>query len=221
MEKRRRERLEWNRRTLGGAYDKVGKKDPRWDEKARKAMDLAARMFSEQVDPVITLLDVNQPAKAAIDAGCDDPILMYLYNRVSGRAGLSCSPRGDHSTDSSLSQGGSRASRYPAFRRAVALELAGSYTLSPKIRERRVQKGGRARTSTPLLALLPESAGGDEHNEFWETNWLSTLIDLIAGGYRRSSASPRRRRSSEVDAPLAKLPEVKGSSAAPAWRILV
>ena len=55
MEKRRRERLEWNRRTLRGAYDKVGKKDPRWDEPAREAMDLAARMFSEQVDPEVTL----------------------------------------------------------------------------------------------------------------------------------------------------------------------
>lgn len=29
MEKRRRELLEWNRRTLQGAYDKIGKKDPK------------------------------------------------------------------------------------------------------------------------------------------------------------------------------------------------
>ena len=51
MEKRYRERLEWNRRTLEGAYEKVGKKDPRWDGPAREALDLAARLFSQQVDP--------------------------------------------------------------------------------------------------------------------------------------------------------------------------
>src|SRR4029077_1506910 len=71
----------WNRRTLQGAYDKVGKRNPRWDESARKAMELAAWMFSEQVDPELTTLDINRPAQTAIDAGCDDPLLVYLYNR--------------------------------------------------------------------------------------------------------------------------------------------
>ena len=32
MEKRLRDRLEWNRRTLEGEYGKVGEKDPRWDQ---------------------------------------------------------------------------------------------------------------------------------------------------------------------------------------------
>ncbi len=47
MERRSRELLDWNRRTLQGAYDKFGKRDPRWDKPAREAMDLAARMFSQ------------------------------------------------------------------------------------------------------------------------------------------------------------------------------
>ena len=81
MEKRRRELLEWNRRTLQGAYDKVGKKDPKWDEKAREAFDLAARAFSKQVDPVVNPADFHGPAKAAVDAGCDDPLLIYLFDR--------------------------------------------------------------------------------------------------------------------------------------------
>lgn len=73
MEQRSRDRLEWNRRTLVGAYDKVGKKDPKWDESARRAFDLAARMFSQQVDPQVTLGDIHVPAKNAVDSGCDDP----------------------------------------------------------------------------------------------------------------------------------------------------
>ena len=30
----RRQRLDFNRRTLAGAYDRVGKHDPAWDERA-------------------------------------------------------------------------------------------------------------------------------------------------------------------------------------------
>jgi hypothetical protein len=71
IEKRRRDWLAWNRQTLQGAYDAVGKKDARWDEPARKALDLAARHFSTQVDPEVTMSDVYTSAKAAIDAGCD------------------------------------------------------------------------------------------------------------------------------------------------------
>jgi hypothetical protein len=51
IEKRRHDLLAWNRRTLQEAYDQVGKKNPRWDEPARKTLDLAARMFSGEVDP--------------------------------------------------------------------------------------------------------------------------------------------------------------------------
>ena len=81
MEKRYRERLEWNRRSLESAYDKVGKKDPRWDKPAREALDLAARMFSQQVDPAVALSDIHGPAKKAVEAGCDDPLILYVYAR--------------------------------------------------------------------------------------------------------------------------------------------
>ncbi len=53
MKKQFLDRLEWNRRTLQGAYDKIGKKDPRWDEPARRALDRAAQMFSRQYEPII------------------------------------------------------------------------------------------------------------------------------------------------------------------------
>src|SRR5579875_2725668 len=51
MERRSHERLEWARATLGAGYERVGKKDPRWDGPAREALDLAARAFSLQDDP--------------------------------------------------------------------------------------------------------------------------------------------------------------------------
>ena len=33
--------LAWTRRTLADAYDKVGKKDPRWDERVNELMKVA------------------------------------------------------------------------------------------------------------------------------------------------------------------------------------
>ncbi len=83
MEQRRSDLLKWNRRTLEGAYDQLGNQGPRWDEQAREAMELAAWLFSREPDLTQSFADLNRVAKAAIDAGCDDPLLAYLYYRSS------------------------------------------------------------------------------------------------------------------------------------------
>ena len=204
MEKRRSERLEWNRRTTVGAYDKVGKKNPRWDEPARKAMDLTARMFSEQVDPEVLNSDVNPPAQAAIDAGCDDPFLVYLYNRsLSGpkHPGPEEMIRRMKAVAKALA-----ASRYPAVRRAFALELAGDYGLSVKTPDEQTRKEAE-RNYDAALALLAESVANDERNEFWEALWFDTLRQIITGYRRLGLAAPAAYE--RVDAALSKLPQVK------------
>ena len=86
IENRLREELEWNRRTLQGAYEKVGEKDPKWDKSACDALDLAARMFALQIDPIISYTDVANSAKVAIDAGCNDPLITYFYVRVQAQS---------------------------------------------------------------------------------------------------------------------------------------
>src|SRR5437870_2890484 len=85
QEQRNREMLEWNRRTLAGAYEKVGKKDSRWDRHAHAALEAAARNFSFAVDPVTYLSDVYGAAKQAVVAGCNDPLVLYLYARSSDK----------------------------------------------------------------------------------------------------------------------------------------
>src|SRR3954469_13364417 len=47
----RREALEFNRRTLGGAYEKVGKHDPKWDAKAKEYLELIAQQFANGAVP--------------------------------------------------------------------------------------------------------------------------------------------------------------------------
>src|SRR5207249_2516298 len=79
LEQRYRDMLAWNRRTLVGAYEKVGRKDPRWDKFAREALEAAARVFSHSVDPVAYLWDIHNVTEAAIRFGCDDPLILYLH----------------------------------------------------------------------------------------------------------------------------------------------
>jgi hypothetical protein len=204
IEKHRRDRLEWNRRMLQGAYDKVGKKDPRWNEPARKALDLAARMFSQEVDPVVTQRDIAAPAKAAIDAGCDDPLVVYLYTQTLGR------PNGPGANDIIRrvkdAAKALASSRYPALRRVVALETDGLFTLAVKDPGAEVKKEAE-RQFDAALALLDESVASDERNEFWEEHWLQDLIELIQG-YRAVGVAPQAAYQ-RVNSRLAKIPQVK------------
>src|SRR5262249_39821565 len=153
-------------------------KDARWDEPARKAMDLAARMFSSEVDPEVTPSDIHAPAKAAVDAGCDDPMLLYLYSRSSvgpNDPGTREAIRRAKDSAKALA-----ASRYPAIRRAIALQISGSLALSADDPGDEIRKEAE-RDFDAALALLKESVASDERNEFWEANWSLTLVGLVRG----------------------------------------
>lgn len=201
---RRRERLEWNRSTLGGAYDKVGKRDPRWDKPARQAMDLAARMFSEEVGPQVTSADVYKPAKAAVDAGCDDPLLLYLYHRTQqgpDYPGEEESARRMKQTAKALA-----ASRYPGIRRAIGLKQAGSYALWAEGADEAARKQAE-KDLDAALALLRESFASDERNFFWRDQWFAVASEVLAD-YRKLGVEPPAA-CARVEAALAKVPELK------------
>ncbi|MDR3639445.1 MAG: hypothetical protein P4L84_36935 [Isosphaeraceae bacterium] len=204
MEQRRRERLEWNRRTLAGAYDKVGKHDARWDKSAREALDLTARMYSDVVDPEVGLDDMYKPAKAAVDAGCDDPLVVFLYDRAL------VGPRfpGDVEMARRMKDAGEALakSRYPVFRRAIGRHAVASYLLSVKDLGEADRKQAE-RDLDATLALLPESAASDERTPFWEDVWLDVVNGVIRD-YRKLGVDPKAAYE-RTDAALAKVPALK------------
>jgi hypothetical protein len=204
MQKRRREWLEWNLRTSVDAYDKVGRKDPRWDAQARRAMELASRMFSRQVEPTITFTEVYAAAKAAVDAGCDDPYIAYLYTRSA--VGEDAPPAREAARRSQAAADSMAKSRYPAFRRASALDHAGTTAPSGKGLNSEARKQAE-RDFDAILALIPESVASDEHNEFWEALWLDKCKSVIKG-YRTLGVSPAVALE-RVEAKLAKSPELQ------------
>jgi hypothetical protein len=154
---RERERMEWHLRTSVGAYDKVGKKGPRWDDLARKAVDLAIRSAVEPGSKV-TFPEVNSAAKAAIDAGCDDPLVAIIYAQTSNaRADLGRENLNRLRRDATRAYG---ASRYPAFRRAGSLETFASGLMSVETPDDAVRKEIEADLDASL-ALLADGAKSD------------------------------------------------------------
>jgi hypothetical protein len=84
-----RSKYDFDKRTLAGAYQAGGTKDPKWDVAALRLLDATAVNFAygphdpvyQEVKP-IPLDDVIKLGKAAADAGCTDPLVKYCYGRA-------------------------------------------------------------------------------------------------------------------------------------------
>ncbi|WP_165251508.1 hypothetical protein [Paludisphaera soli] len=203
-EGRAREWLDWNRRTLAGAYDKVGERDPRWDAKAREALEKAARMFSLQVDPIVQPAEILAPAGAAVDAGCDDPLIRYLIRRVADL------PRdakpAEYAARMEEAADAMAASKYAGLRRAVAHSVAADGLMWAAKEEESLKERAKSHYDA-ALALLPDAAAHDDRSWAWEGQWYVMLNGLIAA-YRAlgMEAAPAYER---VDAALAEVPSLE------------
>lgn len=200
MEKRSRERLEWNRRTLQGEYDRVGKKDARWDKPAREALDLAARMFSEQLDPPVRSVDVHAPAQRAIDAGCDDALIRYLHIRTSGSTDFP--NMWDYDQKLQAVAEAMAGSTYSPFRRAVALRVATDIRVRrPKLNQE--GRPGLEKKLDAILDLLGKSVAEDPRGDDWDDGWFGEINAVIAA--HRKLGDDFKTAFDRVDARLAKV----------------
>src|SRR5688572_24972832 len=78
--------LAFNRRTLVEAYEQAGRRDPKWDEPAKAFLESMARHFTMYgrhemywPEPPTSLEHQLALGRKAIDAGCDDPLVLYCY----------------------------------------------------------------------------------------------------------------------------------------------
>ena len=80
-------RFQWNLGTSVGDYERVGNQDPKWDEPARKALEMFARIRSYGVSSVPNAVtNIGGLCGEAIKAGCDDPLIHYLHMRYTAGA---------------------------------------------------------------------------------------------------------------------------------------
>jgi tetratricopeptide (TPR) repeat protein len=192
----------WAKRTLAEPFEKFGKKDPRWDEPARKAVDLATRYLGHQIDPVVNEDEIFKAAKAAVDAGCDDPMILYLYAAMS--TGVNQPDYDAQDRRNTLAAKAMESSKYPPVRRASMLATAGwlkTYATNPDYRKEAV------RMFDVALSLLPESLETDgvsaESRRLWRTV-LNTIIQC-----QTSILGDRKAAFEKVDNALAKVPAAK------------
>ncbi len=79
-EQAKEQRLAWNLKTLVDPYQKVGHTNPKWDEPAKRALTEFARVRSQCIESNEAwgwIISTN--CTAASDAGCDDPMVNYLF----------------------------------------------------------------------------------------------------------------------------------------------
>src|SRR5262249_762796 len=143
-------------------------------------------------------------ARAAVDAGCDDPMLLYLYSRSSVGPN---DPGGQElirrARDAARALA---ASRYPAHRRAIALRVSGSRALYAGGPGDEVRNEA-GRDFRAALALIEEGVAGDERNEFWEEFWFDVLRELL-GGYR-TLGIPAEAAYERIDVGLSRVADAK------------
>ncbi len=77
------------RAQLADAYERVGRRDPKWDAPARELLQLAVARWSRkgEVDPNLDWR-IKLLGDQAVGAGCDDPMVIYHYVRASASLGI-------------------------------------------------------------------------------------------------------------------------------------
>ena len=71
----------WHVANMVDAYERVGRRDPKWDETARQALAIASQSWAER-----RVINADQKilaaAEQAVAAGCDDALLLYVHARI-------------------------------------------------------------------------------------------------------------------------------------------
>src|SRR5437660_12120246 len=82
-DKRSEYRLKWNLETLVGDYERCGRRNPKWDESAKRGLSCFAQLRSlgYSIKGNEALQKIPAAIKAAITNGCDDPLVRYLRAR--------------------------------------------------------------------------------------------------------------------------------------------
>lgn len=184
-----RDWLAWNRQTLGDYYKKSGKRSPKWDEPAEAALEQAARMYSLQDDPFVTPADVHKLARRAVDAGCDDPQILYLYAQTSTDPDFP--GEAEFIRRAQAASDALAASRCSPFRKSAALVRAAQYKRRQAAKPMTPdQRRAIEADLDQVFALLAESVKVDPRGVFWEARWYDACRSVM-GVYQGIEADPK------------------------------
>lgn len=198
-ERARAAKLVQLRKDYLGAYERHGRRNPKWDIAARKALEAWVRV---QARPDIVVNDAVTPheagrrgmegnhrglesgtddqiiaweaARQAVDADCNDPLIRYIL------AWLSYDECANHAVEDrswALAAEGMRASNYPALFRAYAFARRADYLTRMAFNRNDAQPEAQALLdeATALIPEVSREARGDP-TKAWSAYHLGTLV---------------------------------------------
>lgn len=167
--------VQFNRRTMADAYEKVGKKNPKWDKHARDAMELATQNFSNQDTPHAQPKDIREATQKALSAGCNDPMIIYLHYRFADSKATPGEVERGFMRSAMLMQ----TSGYPPIRKASAYWKAAEEKL--KRPEETGVKAQAERLLNDIVQCVLVSAREEEPSLDLENLWYEFARDACTG----------------------------------------
>lgn len=118
----KQQRLAWNLKTLVEPYEQTGHTDPKWNEAAKLALSEFARARANVTDINELWAEIiSTNVAAAVQAGCDDPMVNYLFIKFVLAQTNSPKTFADAFCKNALDM---QASSYPAIRKFYAAQRA-------------------------------------------------------------------------------------------------
>jgi hypothetical protein len=182
------------------SFLKIGKRNPNWDKSALAAVESASKFFIDTYNPPVPLTEVYAAAKAAVDAGCDDPLILHLL--AYGSAGTNTPENAEYDRRWVAAQTAMMNSTYPAEIRFTACVRAGLARLNNKSagNNRRIEARGYLDQAMVLLPSIMESDASPRARQEWYEHCRSMRRFYQATGLSRSQAYDR------IDDTLAQTP---------------
>lgn len=199
----RRDMLAWHQKAFVDSYNRIGKKDPRWDDSARKALALAARLYSHDPDPDAIPERIYESSGKALITGCRDALVYWVYAResvFSNYPGQDRYANRLYQSAIAMSQ-----SDYPAILKMFAwFKIANRFPHKKDLRP--VDLEMIPKMFDDILALLPKAVADKERGPHPKDDWSEIAIAAFDGyrGLQIDTPAAFER----TDAALAKIPSL-------------
>jgi hypothetical protein len=186
------------KRIMVDAYDQIGSKNPKWDAAARAALLAAAKDWGKDPDRDFSERDtVLQSTKQAIDAGCDDPLVRFVYSYT---VDTFVTPDRPHRKQTSFADGIAVVhSRYPAFIRLRAV----TWGTSGKIWKTKMPEQDRAAVFAAIddgMATLKQAVGDHSVSDGVFAPQVNELLRCYMGMLLEGKEPLIRRAQVELEA---------------------
>ncbi len=185
-------RLDWYNRTTVGAYERVGRKDKKWDRVAKEGLGITAKRWSGgRVERLINH-ERRWTLWKAVDSGCDDPLVLWCYKLSEGLKNAGSDRQ--HRDWLTRAGRGMMKIEYPPIRRIQVLSQFAIELVRPADRQHVVTDADRSEAAAAyekIVELLPLALADPELPRDNALQYIRR--SLFAGKYLTSRANAFER----------------------------